>query len=135
MHPGRLLHQTSTNTPDLPLLCRPVGNGCSRRSADLPPKMSPKLLFLSLKFRTDERNLRDVHAGKFILMSASVPPPMLLQRWFSISSATKKKRPTKKSPHHLESRGCHPSIRQSISTPSTLLVFCWDRLGPFPPWL
>lgn len=52
------LHQTSTNTPDLPLLCRPVGNGCSRRSADLPPKMSPKLLFLSLKFRTDEWNLR-----------------------------------------------------------------------------
>lgn len=88
------LHQTSTNTPALPLLCRPVGNGCSRRSADLPPKMSPKLLFFVFKNS-------ELMSGIFAMCwqihtDAVLPPPMLLQRWFgpvfkSISSAKKDK--------------------------------------------
>ena len=46
---------------------------------------------------------------------AVLPPPMLLQRWFgpvfkSINTAKKPKKTDQKSTHHLESRGCHPSI-------------------------
>lgn len=57
--------------------------------------------------------------------------------WFkSISSAKKAKKSDQKSTHHLESRGCHPSIYQCISTPSTLLPWfhpLWVFVGTARP--
>ena len=71
-----------------------------------------------------------------------MPPPMLLQRWFgpvfkSINTAKKPKKTDQKSTHHLESRGCHPSIFVKAYQPHQPFFLdstpYWFLLGPQGP--
>lgn len=69
--------RASTKRQQTPQLCLCFAGPLEMGAAEGLPVFLPRCLlscfFLSLKFRTDEWNLRDVLAGKFTLMSCLAP--------------------------------------------------------------